>query len=31
VDWARLGAMSVKAGASGSIYLDDFQSFRTAP
>ncbi len=31
VDLARFGALSVKAGASGSIYLDDFASFRTAP
>jgi hypothetical protein len=28
IDFARLGAMTVKTGASGTLYLDDFESRR---
>ena len=31
VDFARLGAMAVKPGASGTLYLDEFVSYREGP
>jgi hypothetical protein len=31
IDFTRLGAMSVKTGASGTLYLDTFESRRRTP
>jgi hypothetical protein len=31
VDFARMGALSVKAGASGTLYFDEFESRRVSP
>jgi hypothetical protein len=31
VDFVRLGAITVKPGASGTLYLDEFRSRRVSP